>query len=88
MPLHLTQRRAEQNAHEVLKGELFVGKIDNTVIQDEYSTFIKATGAKAITFNFEFCAQTNVLPEILKSQRLEKVNGQILGIIVISFSSC
>lgn len=86
MPLHLTQRRAEQNAHKVLKGELFVGKIDNTVTQDEYSTFIKATGAKAITF--ESCAQTNVLPEILESQRLEKVNGQILRIIVISFSSC
>lgn len=88
MPLHLTQRTAQWNAYKVYKGELFVGEIDNAVTWDEYSAFIKANGAKAITFNLDSCAQTNVLPEILKSHRLEKVNGQILGITVISFSSC
>jgi len=88
LPLHLTQRGAQQNGYRVYKGELFVAEIDNAVTRDEYSTFIKENGAKAITFNFGCYAQTNILLEIMKSHRLEKVNGQILGIAVISFSSC
>lgn len=87
MPLHLTQRRAQQNAYKVYRDEFFVGEIDNAITQNEYSPIIKPNGAKAITFNLDSCAQANVLPEILKSHRLEKVNEQTLGITVISFSS-
>lgn len=84
----LTQRWTQQNEYSIYKAGLFVREIDNSVTQDEYSILIKANGAKSSTSNRDACAQTNVLPAILKSHRLEKVNEQILGIIIINFYSC